>query len=73
MIQIVLGVAVFTAIVVTFSWWHVNFLGVGLHNYGFTAGKDTIWGFYIAMLTVLAFGITAMLVEKDAESRRGAR
>jgi hypothetical protein len=38
--------SIFTAIVVTFSWWHVNFLGVGLHNYGFTAGKNTIWAFY---------------------------
>ena len=24
--------SLFTAIIVTFSWWHVNFLGVGLHN-----------------------------------------
>ena len=61
--------AVFTAIVVTFSWWHVNFLGVGLHNYGFTAGKSTIWAFYIAMSAVLAFGMTAMIVEKDAKAR----
>jgi cytochrome c biogenesis factor len=58
--------SLFTAIVVTFSWWHVNFLGVGLHNYGFTAGKDTIWGFYIAMLVVLTFGVIAMMVEKTA-------
>jgi ABC-type transport system involved in cytochrome c biogenesis permease subunit len=62
-------VAVFTAIVVTFSWWHVNFLGVGLHNYGFTAGKSTIWAFYIAMSAVLAFGMIAMIVEKDAKAR----
>ena len=31
--------AVFGSCVVAFSWWHVNFLGVGLHNYGFTSGK----------------------------------
>ncbi len=64
--------SVFTAIVVTFSWWHVNFLGVGLHNYGFTAGKGTIWAFYIAMSAVLAFGMIAMFVEKDAEAKRRA-
>ncbi len=65
--------AVFTAIVVTFSWWHVNFLGVGLHNYGFTAGKGTIWAFYIAMSAVLAFGMIAMVVEKDgAAKQRGS-
>ncbi len=58
--------SLFTAIVVTFSWWHVNFLGVGLHNYGFTAGKNTIWGFYIAMLVVLTFGVTAMIMGKSA-------
>jgi ABC-type transport system involved in cytochrome c biogenesis permease subunit len=57
--------AIFTAIVVTFSWWHVNFLGVGLHNYGFTAGKSTIWAFYIAMSTILVFGVIAMILERD--------
>lgn len=61
--------AIFTAIVVTFSWWHVNFLGVGLHNYGFTAGKNTIWMFYGCMTLVLMFGIIAMILEKDRIQR----
>lgn len=61
--------SVFTAIVVTFSWWHVNFLGVGLHNYGFTAGKDTIWAFYWVIVGVLIFGVTAMGIEKNEKSR----
>lgn len=56
--------ATFTAIIITFSWWHVNFLGVGLHNYGFTAGKDTIWTFYGVMLIFLIFGFVAMFIEK---------
>lgn len=30
--------ALFLGIVVTFSWWGVNNLGVGLHSYGFTEG-----------------------------------
>jgi len=30
--------AIILAIVVTFSWWGVNNLGVGLHSYGFTDG-----------------------------------
>lgn len=30
--------AVAMTIVVTFSWWGVNNLGVGLHSYGFTSG-----------------------------------
>jgi len=57
--------SVFTAAIVTFSWWHVNFLGVGLHNYGFTAGKDTIWAFYGGILTILIFGFIVMLMEKS--------
>jgi len=64
--------SVFTAVIVTFSWWHVNFLGVGLHNYGFTAGKSTIWGFYIAMLVILTFGIIAMVLEKERKPGKSA-
>jgi len=65
--------AVFTAIVVTFSWWGVNFLGVGLHNYGFTAGKDTINYFYWTMLGVLAFGMIAKVIEEsNAKARKAA-
>jgi ABC-type transport system involved in cytochrome c biogenesis permease subunit len=30
--------AIFNGVVVGFSWWHVNLLGVGLHAYGFTHG-----------------------------------
>ncbi|MGA0845074.1 MAG: cytochrome c biogenesis protein [Luteolibacter sp.] len=56
--------SVFTAVIVTFSWWHVNFLGVGLHNYGFTAGKNTIWIFYGAMGTILAIGFFAMALDR---------
>jgi ABC-type transport system involved in cytochrome c biogenesis permease subunit len=60
--------SIFTSIVVTFSWWHVNFLGVGLHNYGFTAGKNTIWTFYACMSTLLIAGFIAMAVEKNRRS-----
>ena len=58
--------SVFTACIVVFSWWHVNFLGVGLHNYGFTAGKDVLWTFYLAMFGLMLFGAIA----KGLESRR---
>jgi ABC-type transport system involved in cytochrome c biogenesis permease subunit len=56
--------SIFTAIVVTFSWWHVNFLGVGLHNYGFTAGKSTIWMVYAVLTGIIVFGVITMIVEK---------
>jgi ABC-type transport system involved in cytochrome c biogenesis permease subunit len=55
--------SLFTACIVAFSWWHVNFLGVGLHNYGFTAGKGTIWQFYAVMMIFILFGTVAMIVE----------
>lgn len=63
--------SLFTAAVVTFSWWHVNFLGVGLHNYGFTSGKDAVWVFYIAIATIIGFGIVAMAVERAAGVKPG--
>jgi len=56
--------SVFTACIVVFSWWHVNFLGVGLHNYGFTAGKSTIWFFYGVMSLFIIAGFIAMIIEK---------
>ena len=56
--------SVLTSCVVAFSWWHVNFLGVGLHNYGFTAGKGTIWIFYGVMLAFVGVALIAMYVER---------
>lgn len=64
--------AVFTGAVVTFSWWHVNFLNTGLHNYGFTAGKDTIWAFYAVILGILTFGVIAMILEKNRSHQQVA-
>ena len=56
--------SLFTAVVVTFSWWHVNFLGVGLHNYGFTSGRDAIDVFYLTILLVMGFGAVVAVHEK---------
>jgi len=58
--------SIFTACVVVFSWWHVNFLGVGLHNYGFTAEKKwMVWIFYAAMGAVMLFGAIVMWNERN--------
>ena len=66
--------SIFTACIVAFSWWHVNFLGVGLHNYGFTAGKGTIWVFYGMMMLFILFGAVAMIVEHyDKQAKRAAK
>lgn len=58
--------SIFTAVIVTFSWWHVNFLGVGLHNYGFTAGKSSIWIFYAVVLLIMIYGAIMMFIDKYA-------
>lgn len=53
------------AILVTFSWWHVNFLSIGLHNYGFTGGSglNAIYGFYGFESLVVVIGIILSLRE----------
>ncbi|HPU97071.1 MAG TPA: cytochrome c biogenesis protein CcsA [Candidatus Hydrogenedentes bacterium] len=52
--------SVVLGMVVAFSWWGVNALGVGLHSYGFTSG---IWLnlalFWAIELVVLAAGLGA--------------
>jgi len=44
-------------IVVAFSWWGVNLLGVGLHSYGFTDGiKSALDLFYAIEAAVIVMG-----------------
>jgi ABC-type transport system involved in cytochrome c biogenesis permease subunit len=65
--------SIFTACIVAFSWWHVNFLGVGLHNYGFTGKAGIIWAFYSVMMCFVLFGAVAMIVEHyDKQAKRAA-
>ncbi|MCB1231160.1 MAG: cytochrome c biogenesis protein CcsA [Verrucomicrobiae bacterium] len=45
--------SIILGILVTFSWWGVNNLGVGLHSYGFTSG---IWR-WLAISWLIAVGI----------------
>jgi ABC-type transport system involved in cytochrome c biogenesis permease subunit len=56
--------AVFGSTIVVFSWWHVNFLNVGLHTYGFTSGKGVIWMIYLVVALFLAFGFVARELER---------
>jgi ABC-type transport system involved in cytochrome c biogenesis permease subunit len=49
--------AIFGGMIVAFSWWGVNLLGIGLHSYGFTSGvMRTLMIFYIVELGVLGAG-----------------
>ncbi len=62
--------AVVGSILVTFSWWHVNFLSIGLHNYGFTAGDGlkAIWAFYsleaVIIFIALGYAINENVLKK---------
>lgn len=56
--------SIFMSCIVSFSWWHVNFLGEGLHNYGFTSGKGFIWIFYGGVMALILFGACMWLAEK---------
>ncbi|HVY62434.1 MAG TPA: cytochrome c biogenesis protein CcsA [Planctomycetota bacterium] len=51
--------SVLGGIVIAFSWWGVNLLGVGLHSYGFTSGVfQVLMGFYAAeLLLVIVAGL----------------
>jgi ABC-type transport system involved in cytochrome c biogenesis permease subunit len=65
-----------TGVVVAFSWWHVNLLGVGLHSYGFTSGiKEIVFTFYGLVALVFAMGVAAWLRDRwhreDAQTREG--
>ncbi len=52
-----------TGMVVAFSWWGVNLLGIGLHAYGFTSGMWatllTFWGIELALL--IGLGVKVFL------------
>ncbi|MBB5352215.1 ABC-type transport system involved in cytochrome c biogenesis permease subunit [Haloferula luteola] len=59
--------------VVTFSWWHVNMLDTGLHNYGFTKGASYIMLVYSVVGLLILFGLAMAWWdrEKTAAARRG--
>ncbi|MCL4694669.1 MAG: cytochrome C assembly protein, partial [Candidatus Hydrogenedentes bacterium] len=59
---IVMG-AVCCGMIVVFSWFGVNLLGVGLHSYGFTSGiAKALMIFYVVEIAVLAVGALAWVV-----------
>ena len=55
------GIAVMAVvgnIIVTWSWFGTNQLGIGLHSYGFTAGMAlAIWSFVSSQLVIIAAGL----------------
>lgn len=59
--------AITLAMVVVFSWWGVNLLGVGLHSYGFTSGiLGWLVGYWILELGVIGIGVVAHFTRRSA-------
>lgn len=66
--------SLFTACVVTFSWWHVNFLDTGLHSYGSTADKkSTVFIFYGVIMVLILYGVAVMLLEKYSVDQKAEK
>ena len=63
--------SVFLGMVVAFSWWHVNLLGVGLHSYGFTSGvKQSLMVFYAIELVFIIPGLAMMTADYIRRRRK---
>lgn len=61
--------SIFGAMIVGFSWWHVNFLNVGLHNYGFAAEKKwAVLSFYAVMGVFIIWGVVARAIERHRKA-----
>lgn len=57
--------AIFLGMIVTFSWWGVNNLGIGLHSYGFTEGVwKALFISWIVSLLIMACGIPLWMHER---------
>lgn len=63
--------SVVLAMIVAFSWWGVNQLGVGLHSYGFTSGiMNALVVYWAFELLTIAAGAWVWLREKDEAAGR---
>lgn len=63
--------SVFLAVIVTFSWWGVNELGVGLHSYGKTSGvMQALYITWFVLGLYMAAAIPIWLKEKAAKKAK---
>jgi ABC-type transport system involved in cytochrome c biogenesis permease subunit len=57
--------AALTGIVVAFSWFHVNLLGIGLHAYGFASStKNALFTYYYVQLALIGVGVAGVLIRR---------
>ena len=60
-----------TGMVVVFSWFHTNLLGIGLHSYGFSSGlRDAVWISYTVVGASLLIGSLDVLLRPNPAPRR---
>jgi ABC-type transport system involved in cytochrome c biogenesis permease subunit len=65
--------AVFGAIIVAFSWFGVNLLGVGLHSYGFTSGVyQALVTFYVFECCILTIGAIGWFRDTAPDQKKTA-
>ena len=62
---------IFGMAIITFSWWHVNILGVGLHSYGFAedSKRSMVFLAYYIIIGIVAFGAFWSWWEKARDQR----
>ncbi len=61
--------AIAGGMVVAFSWWGVNLLGVGLHSYGFTSGvQRMLMSFYAVESAIILMGVGLWVVQWFSKS-----
>lgn len=67
--------SVFGFMIIVFSWWHVNFLGIGLHNYGFTSASamTSIWVFYGMEFLIMLVGMVMALIVIEQQRTKKER
>jgi ABC-type transport system involved in cytochrome c biogenesis permease subunit len=57
--------SIILAMIVAFSWWGVNLLGVGLHSYGFTSGiMNLLMIYWLSECVVILFGLNVALRDR---------
>ena len=61
--------AIFNGVIVAFSWWHVNLLGVGLHAYGFTHGIIGRLTVFYAIEGLLLMAALYLWLDRRAEKQ----
>ncbi len=63
------ALTVIGGMVVAFSWWGVNLLGVGLHSYGFTSGVALVlWTFYLLEAGVVGASLIWRFLQRKEAS-----